>query len=275
VLLLPSLTASAFFYKKLPPDLQTDLQSTLRKVEAWSQNEYSVALMKGDRLKGDERQAVITQLARFTGLDPSLIVKSDLRVNADTFARGLFREQNLELGHYGAHMNWKMTSPNAPYDLWLDPSLVSNGVNALIVPYLRSELGFSVDTRYAGPWGGGWPSPTTPRGDWTGLNWDRAGTNANINLGAGLADAMRRNPTLRIFVIQGYYDLVTPYFSGEYFVSHLGLDPAERRNVLFANYPGGHTMYTEKTTLHQMSIDVGEFIKNTVPAKRPTPSVQP
>ena len=43
-----------------------------------------------------------------------------------------------------------MTNPNSPYDLLLDPSLVSNGVNGLIVPYLRTELGFSIDARYAG-----------------------------------------------------------------------------------------------------------------------------
>jgi carboxypeptidase C (cathepsin A) len=274
VLLLPSLTASAFFYKKLPADLQADLQSTLRKVETWAENEYSVALMKGDRLKSEERQSVIDQLTRFTGLDPAVIAKANLRINADMFARGLFREQNLELGHYGANLNWKMNNPNSPYDLWEDPSLVSNGVNALIVPYLRSELGFSVDARYAGPWGGGWPSPGTPRGDWTGQNWDRNGANANVNISGGLADAMRRNPTLRVFVIHGYYDLVAPYFSGQYFVSHMGLDTTLRRNVVFANYPGGHTMYSERATLHQMSADIGEFIKNTKPAKRPTPSVQ-
>jgi carboxypeptidase C (cathepsin A) len=54
----------------------------------------------------------------------------------------------------------------------------------------------------------------------------------------------------------------------------MGLAPHLRRNVLLKNYAGGHSMYTEKPTLTEMSNDVAEFIRNTTPAKRPTPSVQ-
>jgi carboxypeptidase C (cathepsin A) len=85
---------------------------------------------------------------------------------------------------------------------------------------------------------------------------------------------MRRRPTLRVFVAHGYYDLVTPYFAADYAFSHMGLDPALRHNVLLRTYAGGHSMYTEKPVLAQMSNDVSEFIRTTPPAKRPTPSVQ-
>ena len=274
VLLLPSLTASAFFHDKLPRDLQSDLQVTLRQAEAWAETDYAAALMKGDRLEAEELEAVGAQLARYTGLDPAFVIGTNLRISADEFARQLLGEQDLELGHYGAHLTRKMTNPGESYDLWTDPSLFSNGTSGLIVPYLRSELGFFADARYAGPWGGGWPSPTTPRADWTGRNWNRGSANANVNVNLDLADAMRRNPTLRVFVAHGYFDLVTPYYAGEYAVSHMGLDSTLRRNVVFANYPGGHSMYTEKPVLEQMFFDVGEFIKTTTPAKKPTPSVQ-
>ena len=275
VLIIPSFTASAFFHHKLPPDLQADLQATLKKAEAWAETDYAAALMKGDRLTPQERETVVAQLARFTGLDPGYITKTKLRISADQFARQLLRDQNLELGHYGANLTWKITNPNAPYDLWSDPSLFSNGTSGLIVPYLRSELGFSADARYAGPWGGGWPSPATPRADWTGQRWDMGGSGrANVNVAAELADAMRRVPTMRVFLAQGYFDLVTPYFAGDYAVSHMGLDPALRRNFVFGYYPGGHSMYVEKPILHQMNLDVSEFIRTTKPAKRPTPSVQ-
>ena len=211
-LIIPSFTASAFFHKKLAPDLQTDLQATLRKAEAWAETDYAAALIKGDRLTPQEREVVVAQLARFTGLDPAYIAKTRLRISADQFARQLLKDQNLEVGHYGANLTSKVTNPNAPYDLWTDPSLFSNGTSGLIVPYLRKELGFSNDARYAGPWGGGWPSPVSPRADWTGQRWD-AGTagRANVNVAADLADAMRRVPTMRVFLAQGYFDLVTPY----------------------------------------------------------------
>jgi carboxypeptidase C (cathepsin A) len=273
-LIIPSFTASAWFHKKLAPDLQADLQSTLRKAESWAETDYVAALVKGDRLTAQEREVVGAQLGRYTGLDAAFIARSGLRISADQFARQLLRDQSLEVGHYGAHLTSKVANQAAPYDLWSDPSLFSNGTSGLIVPYLRSELGFSADARYAGPWGGGWPSPATPRADWTGQRWDMGSSRSNGNVAADLADAMRRNPTLRVFVAHGYYDLVTPYFAGEYAVSHMRLDPALRRNVILQLYPGGHSMYSERPVLHQMFVDVGEFIRKTTPAKKPTPSVQ-
>jgi len=209
VLIVPSFTASAFFHKKLPADLQTDMAATLKKSEAWAETDYAAALMKGDRLTPQERETVVAQLARFTGLDAGFISKANLRISADQFARQLLKDQNMEVGHYGANLTWKVANPNAPYDLWSDPSLFSNGTSGLIVPYLRKELGFFADARYAGPWGGGWPSPATPRADWTGQRWNMSGP----NVAAELADAMRRVPTMRVFLAQGYFDLVTPYFA--------------------------------------------------------------
>jgi len=117
-------------------------------------------------------------------------------------------------------------------------------------------------------------TPETPRGDWTGLNWNRGSDDVGLAVNLDLAEAMRRNPNLRVFVAHGYFDLVTPSFAGAYAVSHMGLDPTARRNVVFANYPGGHSMYTGKQVLGQMFLDVGEFIRTTTPAEKPTPSVQ-
>ena len=273
-LIIPSYTATAFFHKRLSAELQTDLQATLRQAETWAEGDYAVALIKGDRLSQSERDSIVQQLAHFTGLDPTFIAKTNLRISVDQFARQLLRDRGLELGHYGANLTSKLPPDNVPYDLWSDPSLFSNGTSGLIVPYMRSELGFKVDARYAGPWGGGWPSPTSPRADWTGQHWDFGTSRGSGNLAQDLVDAMRRRPTLRVFVAHGYYDLVTPYLAADYAFSHMGLDPALRHNVLLRTYAGGHSMYTEKPVLAQMSNDVSEFIRTTPPAKRPTPSVQ-
>jgi hypothetical protein len=42
----------------------------------------------------------------------------------------------------------------------------------------------------------------------------------------------------------------------------------------FACYPRGHSMYVDKPILHEMFVDIRDFIKDTTPARRPTPSVQ-
>ena len=51
------------------------------EAESWAMNEYQIALGKGDRLTKQERQKVIEQIARYTGLSPVFIDNNDLRVD--------------------------------------------------------------------------------------------------------------------------------------------------------------------------------------------------
>ena len=44
-----------------------------------------------------------------------------------------------------------------------------------------------------------------------------------------LADTMRKNPHLKVFSANGYFDLATPFFITEYDLSHMGLPPTLRR----------------------------------------------
>jgi hypothetical protein len=85
-LFIPTRAAAAFFHKKLPPDLQTDLASALEKAETWARKEYAPALAKRDKLSESERQTILAQLARFTGLDASLIDRQTLIVARQQFA---------------------------------------------------------------------------------------------------------------------------------------------------------------------------------------------
>ncbi len=58
---LPSYTASAWYHKKLPADLQqSDLvAAVLLEVEQWTDREYASILARGDRLFGSERLAML------------------------------------------------------------------------------------------------------------------------------------------------------------------------------------------------------------------------
>ena len=56
VLILPSYTATAWYRKKLPADLQRKpLRQVLDEAEKWAINEYQVAISKGDRLAGADK----------------------------------------------------------------------------------------------------------------------------------------------------------------------------------------------------------------------------
>src|SRR2546425_8735111 len=69
VMFLPSYAATAWYHKKLGSDLQAKpVAEVAAEAESWASNEYTLALEKGDKLSGQERQDAISKLSRFTGL---------------------------------------------------------------------------------------------------------------------------------------------------------------------------------------------------------------
>jgi len=78
-------------------------------------------------------------------------------------------------------------------------------------------------------------------------------------VGSDLADAMRRNPHLKVFSANGYYDLATPFYATEFDLSHLGLDPAISKNITFGFYPSGHMIYFDVPSLKLVRADLGRF----------------
>jgi carboxypeptidase C (cathepsin A) len=73
---------------------------------------------------------------------------------------------------------------------------------------------------------------------------------------------MRSNPSLRVLVGCGIYDLVCDYYGNAWTASNL--DPAIRNNVVARSYPGGHAMYTDPRAQMQLKRDVAEFIRGAL-----------
>jgi carboxypeptidase C (cathepsin A) len=271
---IPSYTATAFYHRKLPPELQADFQETLRQVETWAETEYVGALMRGDRLSSQERQAVIDNFARFTGLDAKFIDKSNLRVNVDQFSQQLLAAEKKSVGKYDSRVT-KETGGGA-YDPTKDPSLISRGRKPfLFVTYLRSELKFRIDRLYRGPFGGIWPPPSTPRGDWMAYKWDWGSLFDNkLDQSTALAKTLRMKDDLQVMFASGLYDLATPYFVTDYTISHMGLDPKLRSRVEHKCYSGGHMMYQDDEVRLKLMHDIFSFYESILAKgkkERPVP----
>ena len=68
-LYLPSYCATAWYHKALSDEMQARaLPELLEEVMRWSEEVYTVALAKGDRIAGEEREALAAQLSRVYGL---------------------------------------------------------------------------------------------------------------------------------------------------------------------------------------------------------------
>ncbi len=257
ILFLPTYTATAWYHKRLPPDLQTDLRRTLDEVERWAANEYTTALAKGDRLTAQERQEVIDKLARYTGLSKQFIDNSDLRIEIQRFDKELLRDQKRTVGRLDSRFKGMdvLAASETPD---FDPSLsaIRPPYTAMFNDYVRTQLGFKSDLEYYILGGG------------VG-RWDFGSDNAYADTSEALRSAFAKNPYMKLFVASGYYDLATPYFATQYTLAHMGLDPALRGHVQTAQYEAGHMMYIEKNSLAQLKRDVASFIQSAMANPRP------
>ncbi len=250
ILFLPSYTAAAWYHQRLEPALQEDLRRTLDEVEAFARSEYTLALMAGDALPQEERAAVVQKLARYTGLSPEYVDRSNLRIQIMRFVKELLRDQRRTIGRLDSRFTGIDRDAVGEFFEY-DPSYTQiQGIfTATLNDYLRRELGYESDLTYE---------------ILTSLykSWDYSKfQNQYLNVAETLRQAMSKNPFLQIFVANGYYDLATPYFATEYTFDHLSLDPSLRPNVRMGYYEAGHMMYVHPPSLARIKEDLASFVR--------------
>jgi carboxypeptidase C (cathepsin A) len=248
LLALPAQTAAAHFHKKLPPDLQADRAKALAEAREFAKGEFTSALLQGAALPADERNKVVAELARLTGLKPSVITDNNLRVDSYVFRKQLLHDEGLILGAYDARQTGRDGDAAATGPAF-DPSMAAalGPFAAAMNAYVREELKFEDDLPYellAGvqPWAYG-------------------ARNSFPSAGASLASVMNQNPHLKILVLGGRCDLVCPADAMRYSVGHLDLAEAYRTNVTFAEFDAGHMMYVNRPDREKMQDVIGKFIR--------------
>jgi hypothetical protein len=79
-----------------------------------------------------------------------------------------------------------------------------------------------------------------------------------------LREAMHLNPNLRVFAANGLFDLATPFYTTEYELANVGLDPAVRARITLAYYQSGHMIYLSDDALRALRADLGRFYARAV-----------
>ena len=179
---LPSMAAAAHFHGKAQAP---SVEQFVDEARAWAIGPYATALLKGQKLQGEERAAIRRQLARFTGLSETYLDQADLRVSPDRFYKQLLRDRGLSIGRLDARYTGKdYDSAGENYDN--DPSFygIDAGYTAAINTWARGTLGFVTDREYQ--------SISGLVRDW---DWKIEGgrdTNAYLNLTPYLGQALAR-----------------------------------------------------------------------------------
>lgn len=250
-LFVPTYAATAWYHKKLDAELlKRALPDLMDEVKTWSESELTVALMKGDRIGDEERQAVAERLARYTGLELDYVLGSNLRIDIHRFCKELLRAEKRSVGRLDSRFKGVEALAVTEHPEF-DPSML-----AILPPYtsafngyVRAELGVETDLTYEA-------LSEKVNEKW---EWEKG---ALPTTGEALRGAMAKNPYIKVFVGQGTYDLATPHCATEYMISHMNIDAALRGNVQMLSYPAGHMFYLDVDSLAAFKADVDAFIRD-------------
>ncbi|MBK6759909.1 MAG: peptidase S10 [Ignavibacteria bacterium] len=247
---LPTYAATAWYHKKLSADMQAlSLEQVIEQARTFAMGDYTVALMKGNALSASERTAVIDRIARYTGLTREYIDKAELRPVIFRYCQELLADSALVIGRFDSRYKGTV-SDRLGNSMERDPShhpTIAGCFSTCINDYLSRELNVSTTLPYEVLTGRVWP-------------WDFSNVqNEYLNVAPSLREAMQMNPSLRVWVLSGYYDLATPFYGTEYTFSHMGLPGSLQKNIGMTYYPAGHMMYLLKPSLIQMKTDAKKF----------------
>ena len=251
VLFLPTYAATAWYHKRLAPELQKrPLRKLLDEVEAFAAGEYATALFRGARLEPRARKAVVAKLARYTGLSPEYVERTDLRIEVFRFCKELLRDEGRTVGRLdGRYTGFDRDSAGEEFEF--DPAMVAifGAYSALMNDYVRSDLRFEADLPYEVI------KPFYKNWGWADFS------NRYASVGETLRRALSMNPRMRVLVASGYYDFATPHFAADYSIDHLGLAAGLRGNVTTSYYEAGHMMYVHKPSLARLAAELRAFVK--------------
>ena len=264
---LPTLAAIARYHNQLTgPLAQSSIPQVVESAKKFAIEEYAPALILGAQIAPEQSGRIAKRLAELTSLPEEIIKLQNLRISPDCFYSEFLKSKALRVGRFDGRATGYQV-PNAPPIChegmcYIDPSCY-NVIGAFASSwqeYLARDLKWQKNEPYIllntniDPWK--WTVGPRPV---PGLGF--------LSFSQDFRMTMTNNPTLRVFVAAGYYDLATPYFSQQYSLSHLLLPPKLQKQITLKGYEGGHMMYLDKGSRDALHKDLVTFVNEVVTAK--------
>lgn len=253
ILFLPSYTATAWYHNKLSPDLQSDFNIAISEARTFALGEYSLAMMKGNQLGLNQRNDIVSKLARLTGLSEAFIERTNCRINIHQFCKELLRSEGLTIGRLDGR--YKGFDKDQVGDInEIDPSYAAilGPYTATMYDYIRRDLDFETDLPYE-----------ILKSLYESWKYEEYQNNY-VNTAQDLRRGFQLHPGLKVIVCNGYFDLATPFLASEYTFDHIPLPGEQQENITMTYYEAGHMMYLHKPSLQKLSQDLHNFIQQAL-----------
>ncbi|MBB6146624.1 carboxypeptidase C (cathepsin A) [Silvibacterium bohemicum] len=256
---LPSYAAIAWYHNKIP-NKPADVKAFLNEVRAFARGDYAEALAEGDLLPQDKFDTIAAKVAAYTGLSVQYVKESKLQISPTRFRKELLRDEGEILGRYDARFEGTDVD-NAGENPGYDPSDsgIAGAFTAAFHDYLSRELKYDTTDTYYVHSESNTPWDQTHHPSGSGGGRGNFGGQRLPDVAIDLADAMRKNPKLKVFSANGLFDLATPFFLTEYDLNHMMVTPELARNVEFGYYPAGHMIYLNVDALKDLTHDLDNF----------------
>ena len=258
IVALPTYAATAWYFNKVP-NRPNDLRTFLDRVEQFATTDYSEALLKGNTLAEPERQRIAQQLSAYTGLPVAYLLKTNLRIEYGAFQKELLSGQELTTGTLDTRFLGATLDPLSKVATY-DPqgAALGGAYVAAYHDYVRDRLHYEpgIEFKSGIPIYGKWDYKHQPPGADKPLIM-------LPNVLPDLASAMKQNPTMKVMVNGGYFDVSTPYFEGKMELRHLPVPANLLSNIEYHYYQSGHMVYVRPDVLHQLHDNVADFIRRT------------
>lgn len=245
---LPSMAASA---AALGRRTGTPEQAA-EAAERFALGPYLTGLAGMDYGRLDAAQDLFAEVARITGLPVEIVRRQRGRVPMGAFTRELLRDQGRILSIYDGTFTAADPDPGAariPFDPFLKGTVPT--YTTAFAAYAHDALGVRTDAPYR-------LLSNRVNRNW---EWPRMSVPSAVD---ALQTALTLQPALRVRIVHGLTDLITPYMASRWVASRLELPEGERDRVAVTVHPGGHMMYTRPEGRAALAADARALVEEAL-----------
>lgn len=247
VSLLPSLSAAEIERRG-----EEVSRERLRPIEEYARGDYLEDLMRGPR-DAAALHRVVTRVAEITGLSEDTVKRRGGRISGRIYSDEVNRPNGKIASMYDASIKGLDPDPTSGRSHYRDP--FTTALNAPMTSAMLELYGSKLNYRTERPY-------VKMNGE-VNRSWIWGNSPEPPESVSELKEALALDQRLRVIVMHGYTDLVTPYFASELVLDQL---PAygEGQRVTSIVYPGGHMFYSRDSSRKALREDAFNLVERII-----------